>query len=208
MQNKLHANLVITNANIWTFNEEKPRVGSLAVFSDTIVKIGTMDEIEILIGPGTKIIDANGNTILPGFIDAHTHMTWTGLNRIYLDFRKTKSLEDVLDLVEKDIATKEKGEWIIGKAWDQSNWTLQRYITAADLDPISPENPVILTHVSGHSVAVNSLGFERLELSKDQLGVDLSENGEITGILRDVDLSNKQDIRPTFEMFVRGLELG
>jgi predicted amidohydrolase YtcJ len=208
MHNELHANLVIINANIWTFNEEKPRAESLAVFSDTIVKIGTKDEIEPLMGPKTEIIDANGNTILPGFIDAHTHITWTGLYKIYLDFRETKSLEEVLDLVEEDIATKEKGEWIIGKAWDQSNWTKQRYITAADLDPISPENPVILTHVSGHSVAINSLGFERLELSKDQLGVDLDESGAITGILRDVDLSDKQEIKPTFDMFVKGLEIG
>ncbi len=208
MHNEIHANLVITNANIWTFNEGKPRAKSLAIFSDTIVKIGDMDEIEPLIGPGTEIIDANGNSILPGFIDAHTHITWTGLNRIYLDFRETKSLEEVLDLVEKEIAVKEKGEWIIGKAWDQSNWTEQRYITATDLDPISSENPVILTHVSGHSVAVNSLGFERLKLSKDQLGVDLDENGEITGILRDVDLSDKPEIKPTFDMFIKGLELG
>ncbi len=208
MHNKLHANLVITNANIWTFDEEKPRAEYLAVFFDTIIKVGNKDEIERLIGPGTEIIDAKGNTILPGFIDAHTHITWTGLNKIYLDLREAKSLEEVLEMVKEDIATKEKGEWIIGRAWDQSNWSLQRYITAADLDPISPDNPIILRHVSGHSVAVNYLGFERLELSKDQLGVDLNEKGEITGILRDVDLSNKQEIRPSFEMFVRGLELG
>ena len=208
MQNRLYANLIIANANIWTFDEEKPRADYLAVFSDTIVRIGNKNEIEPLIGPKTEIIDAKGNTILPGFIDAHTHITWTGLNKIYLDLRETKSIEEVLNLVKEDITTKEKGEWIIGRAWDQSNWTTQRYITAADLDPISPDNPVILRHVSGHSEAVNSLGFERLELSKDQLGVDLNEKGEITGILRDVNLSNKQDIRPNFEMFVRGLKLG
>ncbi|MHA1345267.1 MAG: amidohydrolase [Candidatus Heimdallarchaeaceae archaeon] len=208
MPNKLHANLVITNANIWTLDKEKPRAESLAVFFDTIMKIGNDDEIAPLIGPGTKIIDAKGNTILPGFIDAHTHITWTGLIKLYLDFQETKSLEEVLNLVEKEISTKEKGEWIIGRSWDQSNWTNQRYITAADLDPISSDNPVILIHVSGHSVAVNSLGFERLALSKDQLGVDLNENGEITGILRDVDLSDNQEIKPTFDMFVKGLELG
>ena len=208
MPNKLHANLVISNANIWTFDEEKPRAENLAVFSDIIVKIGNKEKIEPLIGPETEIIDAKGNTILPGFIDAHTHIAWTGLNKIYLDLRATKSLEEVLALVEEDITTKEKGEWIIGRAWDQSNWTTQRYITAADLDPISPDNPVILRHVSGHSVAVNSLGFERLELSKNQLGVDLNEHGAITGILRDIDLSDKQDIRPTPDMFVKGLELG
>jgi predicted amidohydrolase YtcJ len=208
MPNKLHANLVITNANIWTLDETKPRSESLAIFSDTIMKIGNKEEIEPLIGPATEIINAKGNTILPGFIDAHTHIAWTGMNKIFLDLRETKSLEEVLDLVEEDIATKEKGEWIIGRAWDQSNWTTQRYITAADLDPISPDNPVILRHVSGHSVAVNSLGFESLELSKDQLGVDLNEKGEITGILRDVDLSNKQEIKPAPDMFIRGLKLG
>ncbi|MBY9000212.1 MAG: amidohydrolase family protein, partial [Candidatus Heimdallarchaeota archaeon] len=166
------------------------------------------EEIESLIGDETIIIDAADRTVLPGFIDAHTHIAWTGLNKIFLDLRETKSLEDVLDLVTKEIQSKDKGEWIIGRAWDQSNWTNQRYITAADLDPISLENPVLLRHVSGHSVTVNSFGFERLQLSKKQLGVDLNQNGEITGVLRDVDLSDKTEIRPTFEMFVNGLKLG
>ena len=208
MQNKLQASLIIKNANIWTMDENNPRADSLAVFSNTLLKIGTYSEIAPLIGEKTIVIDADENTVLPGFIDAHTHITWTGLNKVYLDLRETKSIDEVLELVKNEIKNKEKGEWIIGRAWDQSKWREQRYITAKDIDPISPDNPVLLRHVSGHSVTVNTLGFNRLQLPKDQLGVDLDESGNITGILRDVELSDKEEIRPTFDMFVKGIKLG
>jgi predicted amidohydrolase YtcJ len=111
-------------------------------------------------------------------------------------------------MVKAEIANKSPGEWIIGRAWDQSKWPEQRYILAEDLDPISSDNPVLLRHVSGHMVTVNTLGFQRLDIAKDQLGVDLDEEGKITGILRDVELSDKKEIRPTFEEFIKGIIMG
>jgi predicted amidohydrolase YtcJ len=208
MQEKLYASMIVSNANVWTIDEKKPRASSIAIVSDTIVEVGSNEEIKILEGPQTKVIDAKNKTVIPGFIDAHTHIAWTGLNKVYLDLRKSKSLQETLDLVKKEIDTKQPGEWINGRAWDQSNWPEQRYILAKDLDLISPNNPVILRHVSGHMVTVNSLGFQRLGISKNQLGVDLDENGEIVGTLRDVELSHIKEIRPSFDDFVKGLLLG
>ena len=208
MQNKLYADLVIKNANVWTMNEEKPRAESLAIFYDTIMKVGNKYEINELIGPKTEIIDAENNSVIPGFIDAHTHIAWNGLNRVYLYLGDTKSLKEAVELVKKECEKKKPGEWIIGRSWDQSKWSEQRYITAADFDLVSPNNPVILTHVSGHFATVNSIGFEKLDLSKDQLGVDVDENGEIIGTLRDVDLSDKKELRPKFDDIIKGIKLG
>ena len=209
MSNKLYSDLVIKNANIWTMDDTSPRAKHLAIYSNTICKVtNDLNEVEQLIGPETKIIDAENRTVIPGFIDSHTHIAWTGLNKIYLDLGNTKSLEEALSLIKEQIHMKEEGEWIIGRNWDQSNWVEQKYITAADLDPISTKNPVLLRHVSGHLVTVNSLGFERLGLSKDLQGVDLDKKGNVIGTLRDIELSDFKEIRPKFEDFVKGLEFG
>lgn len=208
MEGKIHATLVIQNANVWTLDEENKKARSIAIYSDHIIKVGLEEETRSLIGEDTIIIDAEDNTVIPGFIDAHTHIPWTGLNKVYLDLRKAKNLTDALNMVKAEINKKSPGEWIIGRAWDQSKWPEQRYILAEDLDPISSENPVLLRHVSGHMVTVNTLGFQRLEISKDQLGVDLDEEGNIIGILRDVELSDKKEIRPTFEDFIKGIIMG
>ncbi len=208
MEQRLYADLVIINGNVWTLNDAQPRAECLAIFSDTILKIGNNNDIEPLIGPPTEIIDVQNNTVLPGFIDSHTHIAWTGLNKMRLDLGKTKSLSEALELIEKETAEKNAGEWIIGRNWDQSKWKEQRYITAADLDPISTKNPVILKHVSGHFDTINTYGFEKLDLSKDLKGVDLDEYGEITGTLRDVELSEYKEIQPSLVEFIQGIKLG
>ena len=213
MSTKLFADLVIKNANIWTLDDDNPRAEALVIFSDTLLKIVSNEEVEKFIGSSTEILELAGQTVLPGFIDAHTHIAWNGMNKVYLDLSKTKSLVEAIELVKSEIEKKKPGEWIIGRSWDQANWTEQRYITAADLDPISLENPIHLRHVSGHFETVNSLGFERLGLSKDMQGVDIDENGNITGTLRDLDHSQldpvkRQELRPTFHEFVKGLNYG
>lgn len=208
MSMELFADLIIKNANIWTLNDENPKVEAVAIYSDTILKVTSNEEVEHLIGPSTKVLDVENKTVLPGFIDAHTHIAWNGMNKVHLDLSQTKSLNETLDLVKNEIKKKKPREWILGRSWDQSNWLEQRYLTAADLDPISPENPVILRHISGHFEVVNSLGFTRLGLSKDQKGVDVDAEGRIIGTLRDIDLSDKKEIRPTSEDFIKALVYG
>ncbi len=208
MSKQLFADFIIQKANVWTINEKQPRAEAIAVYQDTILKVGSNEEIETLIGPETKVINLNYETVIPGFIDAHTHIAWNGMNKIYLDLGSTKSLQEAIDLVQQEVEKKETGEWIIGRSWDQSNWSEQRYITAEDLDPVSPENPVILRHVSGHFETVNTLGFQRLALDINQKGVDVDEQGNPTGTLRDVELSGKTEIRPKFDDFIKGLKFG
>ncbi|MHA1852783.1 MAG: amidohydrolase [Candidatus Heimdallarchaeaceae archaeon] len=205
---KLYADLVIKNANIWTMEKDQPRAEAVASFEDFIIKIGKNEDIEPLIGSNTIVIDAKRKTVIPGFCDAHTHLAWTGLNKLYLDLGSAKSIEEVLELVKAQTRKVPKGKWIIGRNWDQANWIEQRYITKDDLDPITPDHPVFLRHVSGHMATVNSLGFEYLKLPLDLKGVEKDTNGNVTGILRDVELDDYAELRPSLDDFVKGLELG
>ncbi len=208
MKDRVFADLVVENGNIWTMDEQNPRANALAVFLDRIVKVGTMEEISELIGPKTKIIDGQGNTVLPGFIDAHTHLASVGLNSIQIDLGGKKSINEVLGTLEKEIHKTTEGEWIIGRNWDQSEWKEERYITASDLDTLGGRNPILLRHVSGHLSTVNTVGFNRLELSKDIDGVDLDDDGEIIGTLRDVELDDHPEIKPSLDEYVDALKLG
>lgn len=109
MSNKLYADFIIKNANIWTMDDNNPRAKHLAIYSNTICKVTkNLKEIEQLVGPETKIIDAENKTVIPGFIDSHTHIAWTGLNKIYLDLGNTKSLEEALSLIKEEIQKKKK----------------------------------------------------------------------------------------------------
>ena len=208
MSKQLFADCIILDANIWTMDKNRPRANAIAIFQDTIVKVGTNEDVGPLIGPETNVINLNHETIIPGFIDAHTHIAWNGMNKVYLDLGNAQSLQETVDLVRKEIEKKQPGEWIIGRSWDQSNWPEQRYLTAKDLDPISPNNPVILRHVSGHFETVNSLGFQLLNIDINQQGVDLDEKGNAIGTLRDIDLSDKKEIRPKYDDFIKGLNYG
>ncbi len=208
MSVQLFADLVILNANIWTIDKKRPKAEAIAIYQDIIMKVGKSDEMRVLIGPETEVIELKNETVIPGFIDAHTHIAWNGMNKVYLDLSSTRSLHEAIEEVKKTVSSKPPGEWIIGRSWDQSNWPEQRYITAEDLDPISPDNPVILRHVSGHFETVNKLGFQRLGLNLSQKGVDLDAEGNPIGTLRDIDLSGTKEIRPNFDDFIKGLNFG
>lgn len=116
--------------------------------------------------PDIQIIDANGNFVMPGFIDAHAHLMALGKNKANLDFLQTNSWEEVIEMVEKRVAETEAGTWITGRGWHQEKWNSQPekivegFPVHDQLSAISPDHPVVLTHASGHGIIANAKAME------------------------------------------------
>lgn len=162
-----HADAVIQNGLIYTVNPEAPWVEALAIKDGLILKLGTNDDVQHLIGPQTKLIDAKNNFVMPGFIEGHGHFGGLGSSLQNLNFLKSKSWQQIVDAVEEKVNDSAPGEWIIGRGWHQEKWndTLMRNVLGYPyhnaLSAISPDNPVMLVHASGHGLIANATAMQK-----------------------------------------------
>lgn len=178
---------------------------------DYIMAVGKRDELPI--PDGSEVYDITGKTIMPGLIDSHCHFLWMGVAmNTSVDLSYTTTISEALERVKERVQSAEPGEWIIGKGWDESKWAENRYINKDDLDSFSPYNPVILSRICGHLIAVNSKAMELAGITNDTQDiegghVDKDEHGENTGILRDCRHLIMHVIPPTTkETKIEGLE--
>ena len=160
------ATLVLNQGRIVTVDDQKPEAQALAARGDTIVAVGTNEEIAPYVGPQTRVVDLHGRLAIPGFIDGHGHFTGVGQARIVLNLTKVKNWDDVVAMV-KDAALKARpGEWIRGRGWHQDKWdekpqpAVEGFPTHHSLSSASPNNPVVLTHASGHATFANAKAME------------------------------------------------
>lgn len=184
---KIGADLVVFNGNIITMDPKIPHATALAVKSFKVLAIGKEEEIIDLIPHAAKVIDLGGKTVVPGFIDAHTHLTSAGIKQSHIQLDDTKSAEEALQKIRENLNRYEKGEWVLGYSWDESQWSEKRYLQGKELDAISTEYPIMATRVCGHLATVNSLGFKKLGISLDREGVEKDKKGNPTGVLKDID---------------------
>ena len=147
------ADLAITGARIYTLNPQNQVVSAIAVKDGKVLAVG--DSVEPYLGPSTRRIDAQGATIVPGLIDAHVHMRNFGDSLQILDLRGTKSAEQIAGIVRRAAQGRKPGEWIRGRAWDQTAWPSREFPTGGLLSGAAPDNPVYLTRVDGHAAWVN-----------------------------------------------------
>jgi predicted amidohydrolase YtcJ len=160
------ADLVLLGGKIITMNPELPEVEALAARGQEIVAVGTDREVGRLIGAGTEVIDLEGALAIPGFIESHGHFLGLGQARMKLDLTAVETWGGIVEMVAAEAATAPPGQWILGRGWHQEKW--QRPPEPAvdglpfhdDLSLVSPDNPVMLTHASGHAVVVNALALE------------------------------------------------
>jgi len=152
------ADLLISNARIYTVDPGHPSASAIAVRGGRILAVG--DDLSSYTGPQTRRIDAKGATIIPGFIDSHGHMEALGDSLETLDLREAGSVAEIAGLVRKAAAGLHPGEWIRGRAWDQTRWPGSRFPTAEALSEAAPNNPVYLTRVDGHAAWVNRKALE------------------------------------------------
>jgi len=163
--------------------------GVILVEGDRIEAVGRRGEVEV--PEDAEVIDASGKTVLPGFIDAHCHFLYMGLGLLrYVDLSQARSLEEALELVKRRVEETPKGRWVLGRGWDESLWPERRYITKGDLDPLSPDNPIMLVRICGHLISVNSKALELAGITRETPNppgglIDRGPDGEPTGILRD-----------------------
>jgi len=166
----LAADLVLVNGNVITVDLEDSVCEAVAVKEGKIWCVGSNDEIKKLIGEQTHAIDLRGRTLTPGMIDVHGHFAMGGINYLHvLDLRypKVTSIAQVLELIKERVSASKPGQWIRGRGWDEALFDERRYIDKNDLDPVAPDNPVVLRHTSGHYLAVNSYALKLAGVDKD-----------------------------------------
>ena len=180
--------LIVFNADIRTVDQNQNRAEAFAIKDGRFVAVGNNEEVLDLKGATTESINANGATIVPGFIDSHTHLSSgskivTGIN---LTGVREKSVW--LEMIAERVKTMEPGEWLLGGRWDYT-FENKGLPTRWELDNVSPNNPVALSDIDGHSMWVNSLAIEKANIRADSevpLGGQILVNessGEPNGIL-------------------------
>lgn len=181
------ADLVITGARIYTVNPAQETASALAIKDGRILAVG--QDVSQHIGEKTRRIDARGAAVIPGLIDSHVHMEGLGDQLEVIDLRYVRTVAEVAELVRRETARRPKGEWIRGRAWDQTHWGGQ-FPTARDLAAAAPDHPVYLTRVDGHACWVNPRALELAGISaatKDPPGGKIirDASGAPTGVLID-----------------------
>lgn len=180
--------LALINGKIYTMDDAKPRAEAVAVYGSRIVAVGETMDVKSMVGPSTRIIDLQGKTVIPGFIDSHIHFTSYALRSREVDLDGAVSIKEVLVKIKKRAGTLKLGDWIVGRGWDTNLW--RHKPTKEKLDMVSQGNPVALWSKDGHTLWVNSQALSKAsitpEISSPNGGVierDLS--GEATGILKE-----------------------
>jgi predicted amidohydrolase YtcJ len=190
------ADLVLRNGKIVTVDARRPEARAIAVSGYTITAVGSNEEIARYVGPNTQVIDLNGQLAIPGFIEGHGHYLGLGESKMELDLTKAKNFDDIVAMVADAVKKAEPGDWIQGRGWHQEKWNkvprpnVEGVPLHAALDRVSPNNPVILTHASGHAAFVNGKALELAGVTRatpDPAGGEIVKDvrGEPTGLLRE-----------------------
>ncbi|MEZ5043921.1 MAG: amidohydrolase [Saprospiraceae bacterium] len=167
------ADLVLVNGNIYTVNAAQPTAEAIAIKDGRIMQVGTTADIEKLKDEKTTSIDLGGEFAMPGLIEGHGHFSGLGQGLLNLNFIRAKSWDEIVEMVAEAAKTAKPGEWITGRGWHQEKWLtpLDRdvlgYPYHDKLSEISPNNPVLLGHASGHSLFANAKAMELAGVSAE-----------------------------------------
>lgn len=179
--------LVVVNGKVITVDPALPRAEAFAVKGDRFVAVGSNADVRNLANPNTQIIDAAGMTVVPGFIDAHTHPSGAGVaatTQVNLDVRSIAAVKAAL---HKKAATTPPGKWVIGFMYDDTKVAENRMLTRTDLDEAAPDHPVFVTYRGGHIYWANSRAFALAGITFDTAdppgGKFYKENGQLTGLI-------------------------
>ena len=184
------ADLIVSHARIHTVDVLRPAASAMAIADGRILYVGNDRAALSLRGPKTEVLDLDGATIIPGMIDAHAHLLNLGLSLRQVELRDTQSFAQVIERVRQRAAQTPKGQWILGRGWDQNDWADTRFPVHAALSAAVPDHPVALTRVDGHAAIVNAQAMRLAGLdaqTKDPKGgrIERNADGAPSGVLID-----------------------
>jgi predicted amidohydrolase YtcJ len=193
MREDLAVDLILYNGKIYVMNEVNDVTEALAIRGDKVVAVGTTDGIRDSYLSDSSI-DLGGNTVIPGFIDAHAHMLDLGLSMMMMDLIDADSAEEIAERVRRQVQNTDKNEWIRGRGWDQNRWPVREFPEHSILDRVAPDNPVFLSRIDSHAAWVNNHALALAGLSRDTADPDggrivRDAEGNPTGVLIDAAMS-------------------
>ena len=160
------ADLVLLNGKVVTVDDSRPEAQALAIAGDRIADIGSTQDMKRHVGPQTQVIDLKGQLVIPGFVEGHGHFRGVGLAQLNLNLMNVNSWDEIVAMVEQAAKKAKPGQWIYGRGWHQEKWTkkpepnVEGFPTHQSLSRVSPNNPVLLTHASGHASFANAKAME------------------------------------------------
>ena len=189
-QGRPAADLIVTHANIYTVDRQHPRAEAVAVIGERIVAVGSRAEIDSWRGPATRVIDAHGRLLLPGFNDSHVHFTDGGAALAEVQLNDAGSVEELRHRLATQVARTARGEWILGGDWDETKWSPRQQPTAALIDDVTRDVPVFISRYDGHQGLANSAAMRLAGISTGTADVAggvivRDETGAPTGIFKD-----------------------
>lgn len=181
--------LAIVNARVWTGDERRPWADAVAVRGDRIAAVGSSAEIRKLALGDTRVIDAAGGMVVPGFIDSHIHFITGGHRLASVQLRDARTPEEFIARIKAFAATLPEGSWITGGDWDHEHWGGE-LPSRTWIDSITPNHPVWVTRLDGHMSLANSAALRAAGVTRDVRDVPggtivRDENGELTGVFKD-----------------------
>ncbi len=188
--------LVLRGGTVATVDADNTMAEAVAIDDGWIVAVGSDADVDALVGTQTEVIELDGRFAAPGFIEGHGHYMSLGNSKTILDLNNVANWDEIVAMVAGAVAEAEPGEWIRGRGWHQEKWNrppepmVEGNPTHASLTAVSPDNPVLLGHASGHASFANALAMELGGYTRDSEpppGGELvrDENGELTGLLRE-----------------------
>ncbi len=193
---KPKADVIFIHGNIYTGVRGtssfgvSPRAQAIAVRGDRIQAIGSEEQIQLLKGSDTKVVELGGHFVMPGFNDAHLHLAEAGFQKLRVDMTGVKSLTEFRERLQARVAAAAPREWILGGGWDETKWPVKVLPSRWDLDEVTTDHPVYLERTDGHIAVANTRAMQLASItlaSKDPTGghIDRDETGQPTGILRE-----------------------
>jgi predicted amidohydrolase YtcJ len=201
-QQRTDPDIILYNANILTIDESRPRAQAVAIADGRFVAVGSNDDVRHLSRAGTRQLDLGGKTVVPGFIDAHTHPSYAGIRHLRWVDCDLRSIAEIQNAIRERAAKTPAGDWVIGFKYDDTKTKEGRRLNREDLDAAAPHHPVFIEHRGGHTAYVNTLALKRTEVTDataDPAGgkFDRDAAGRLTGGLRENATEPFRKILPT-----------